>query len=412
MSRSTIENAAPQRVIMLGCFDTKGEEFHYLYSCLMEKGLHLITLNTGTLGSTDLFPVDIEAEQIAQAAGTELSTIRKEADRGTALDIMGRGAAKVVEALVAENKVHGIISMGGGGGTFVTLMAMQAVPFGIPKLCLSTIATKDLSDKVKDKDILLMPSIVDIAGLNSISRTLIAQAAGALHGMMQTEVKSSTKMKGSIAISVFGNTSDCANVCTELLRAEGYDVLSFHAVGSGGKTMEYLIREGFFKAVLDLTTTELVDELCGGICASGPDRLTAAAIKGIPQVVIPGCLDMVNFGSLDSIPEKYRSRQLFSWAPDVTLMRTNAEENRILGQQIAKKVNASKGPVTLILPLGGLSKIGGQGEIFHQPHLDKILFEAIKDNVSEAVQVEEVDSNINTSEFAKKAVEALLQQLQ
>jgi len=395
-------------VAMVGCFDTKGEVFGYLYSCLLREGVEVLAMNTGVLGSTNLFPVAVEASQVAQAGGMALMALRNHDDRGIALDVMGRGAAKILRQLAADNTLNAVIGMGGGGGTFVALAAMQTVPFGIPKLCLTTLATKDLSDKIGNKDITLMPSIVDVAGLNRISRVLIAQAAGAISGMVRAEVENGQQRIGSIAMSVFGNTALCADRCTELLKFRNYDVLSFHAVGTGGMTMEALIKEGLFGAVLDLTTTELADELCGGICSAGPDRLTAAGAMGVPQVVAPGCLDMVNFGPLASVPEKYRNRQLFSWAPDVTLMRTNKEENRMLGEIMAKKLNEAKGPVKVLLPLGGLSKIGAKGELFYDPDTDQILFEALKSNLNQGIEIIEVPANINTETFADQAVKALL----
>lgn len=397
-----------RNVVMIGCFDTKAEDFEYLYSCLLKNKVEVTTINTGILGTTTRFPVNIEAETVALEAGSELTIIRENKDRGSAIKIMGKGANKVIADLLSQDKIDAIIGMGGGGGTFIALNAMKALPFGIPKLCVSTLATKDLSKNIGSKDIVLMPSIVDVAGLNTISSVLIAQAAAAICGMMQVQITKDHKRKGSIAMSVFGNTTICADTCTELLKAKDYDVLSFHAVGTGGMAMESLIKDSVFDAVLDLTTTELADELCGGICSAGPDRLSAASQMETPQIVIPGCLDMVNFGALDTIPEKYKNRQLFSWAPDVTLMRTNEDENRILGELIAKKINASKGKVIVVLPLGGLSKIGDKGEIFHNPEIDKVLFDAIKLNSNSAIPIVEVQANINTPIFAKKAVEALL----
>lgn len=392
---------------MVGCFDTKGEDFAYLYRCLSQKNSNIISINTGVLGSTELFPVIVEAEDVAKAGNANILELRKNKDRGIAVDKMGEGAARIVAQILSQQAIHGIIGMGGGGGTFIALAAMRALPFGIPKLCLSTLATKDLSSHIGSKDITLMPSIVDVAGLNSISRVLINQAAGAISGMMDASVLSDNNYKGSIAISVFGNTTACVDRCTEILKNRRYDVLAFHAIGVGGQTMEALITDGCFDAILDITTTELADDLCGGICSAGPDRLTAAGKKGIPQVVVPGCLDMVNFGTLNTVPEKYKHRQLYSWAPDVTLMRTNKEENNVLGEAIARKVNASKAAVTVLLPLGGISKIGAKGEIFHNPEIDKVLFDAIKKNVKESVTVLEVDCNINTPEFADEAVKAL-----
>ncbi|WP_373519648.1 Tm-1-like ATP-binding domain-containing protein [Pricia sp.] len=395
-------------VIMLGCFDTKAEDFEYLFTCLKDKNVEVLTLNTGILGTTDQFPVDFEADVVAKAGGSRLSVLRKGNDRGKALEIMGHGAASILGDLVSENKVDAVIGMGGGGGTYMVLAAMQAVPFGIPKLCLSTLATKDLSAKIGNKDIVLMPSIVDVAGLNAISRVLIRQAAGALIGMVNTSDSDEKKSAGSIAMSVFGNTNLCAESCSKLLKEKGYDILAFHAVGSGGETMEALMGEGFFDAVLDLTTTELADHLCGGVCSAGPDRLTAASRMGIPQVVAPGCLDMVNFGPLDTVPEKYKDRQLYSWAPDVTLMRTNAEENKQLGKILADKINASKGPVSVLLPMGGLSKIGAKGEVFYDPEIDDVLFDAIRKHIKSDIDIIEVQNNINTMDFAESAVKALV----
>ncbi len=397
------------QVVMLGCFDTKAADFEFLYTCLIGKGISVITINTGTMACAELFPIDFSASKVAANAGTDLATLRKANDRGKALELMGAGAEKIVAGLVGQNKVDGIIGMGGGGGTFLALKAMGTVPFGIPKVCLSTLATKDLSKKIGSKDVVLIPSIVDVSGLNAISRVLIGQAAGALYGMMETIIDQGEGYKGSIALSVFGNTAVAADTCTALLKGHGYDVLSFHAVGSGGASMEALCADGVFTAVIDLTITELADELCSGICSAGPDRLTAAGKAGLPQVVVPGCLDMVNFGPIATVPKKYKNRQLFSWAPDVTLMRTNLKENKILGKLVADKINAAKGPVTVLLPLGGISKISGLGEAFHDPEADTVLFNAIKENADKKIKIVEVDANINTAAFAEEAVAALLE---
>tara|TARA_R110002050_G_scaffold121429_1_gene239790 strand:- start:72441 stop:73682 length:1242 start_codon:yes stop_codon:yes gene_type:complete len=395
-------------IVMLGCFDTKGEDFGYLYSCLINQGVKVIAINTGVMGSTDLFPVDFEAEEVAKRGGVTIARLREQKDRGSAIEIMGQGSAGIIEDLLSQNKVNAAIGMGGGGGTFIALKAMQVLPFGYPKLCISTLATKDLSAHIGSKDITLMPSIVDVAGLNSISKVVMHQGAAAIVGMMQASGSDSHGRKHSIAISVFGNTSLCVDKCSELLKDKGYEVMAFHSVGVGGKTMEGLTLDGCFDAILDITTTELADELCGGICSAGPERLTAASQIGIPQVVVPGCLDMVNFGALDTVPEKFKNRQLFSWAPDVTLMRTNKEENRILGRTIAEKINRSKAPVTVLLPMGGVSKIGGIGEVFHNPEIDQELFNAIKGHTNKNIEIKEVPSNINTEDFAVQAVKSLL----
>lgn len=399
--------ATHKSILMLGCFDTKGEVFSFLRQCLLAQGEQVITVNTGVMGTTEYFPVDIEADQLAEEAGFSISGLREAADRGHAVDVMGKGAALVVARLVAEGRIKGAIGMGGGGGTFIALSAMQSIPLGMPKLCLSTIAAKDLSRQVGNKDITLMPSIVDVAGLNSISKLLIAQAAAAICAMAGVTATEDAARAGSIAISMFGNTTPCVELCSELLKEQGYEVLAFHATGVGGRTMEALIREGCFDAVLDITTTELADALCGGICSAGPDRLNAAAEMGIPQVVVPGCLDMVNFAQWDTVPEQYQSRQLYSWAPDVTLMRSNEAENRLLGQELAQKVNRSAA-AAILLPLKGISQIDAPGGVFHQPDIDQVLFSAIKEHADKKVPVMEVNAHINDKAFAETAVKVLL----
>lgn len=393
---------------MLGCFDTKGEDFTYLLKSLRILGQQVITINTGVMGTSVDFPIDVNQDAVAKASGAVLETIRASNDRGRAVELMGKGAAAILAGLAFEDRIKGVIGMGGGGGTYIILEAMQAVPLGIPKFCLSTVVAKDLSRQIGVKDITLMSSVVDVAGLNSISRLLIRQAASAITAMAETKVDATQEIKKNIAISMFGNTTKCVDKCTELLKAKGYEVMAFHATGVGGATMESLIREGVFDAVLDVTTTELADELCGGILSAGPDRLTAASEMGIPQIVVPGCLDMVNFAQMDTLPEQYRSRQLYSWAPDVTLMRTNVAENKTLGKQLVDKLKGAKAPVEIMIPLKGISQIDSEGDIFYDPQADGALFGAIKENAKGRIPVMEVDAHINDEAFAKTLVERLL----
>lgn len=405
LSTSVKENTT---ILMVGCFDTKEEDFGYLHQCLLGHGCNVVTINTGVFGTTDAFPVHFSAEEVALAGGSSLEAVRDKKDRGSAIQIMGNGAAKIAQQILQEREAQAIIGMGGGGGTFIALTAMKKLPFGVPKLCVSTLATKDLSEYIGSKDITLVPSIVDVAGLNSISKIVMQQAVAAIVGMSQYIPEVSTEKQKKIAISVFGNTSVCVDQCYKMLTEKGYEVMTFHSVGTGGKAMEELILDGHFDAVLDITTTELADELCGGICSAGPNRLTAAAKVGIPQVVVPGCLDMVNFGSLASVPKKYQDRQLFSWAPDVTLMRTNKEENKALGRILAEKINASTAPVTVLLPLGGLSKIGEKDDVFYAPEIDKVLFNTLKEEVNSSINVMTSPENINTTAFGALATNTLL----
>ena len=398
-------------VLMLGCFDTKAEDFNYLHSCLSQLGVQILSMNTGIFTSDTNFHIDLPAATVAQQANTSIDELKAKNDRGLVVEKMGEGAARLISQLLAQDKIQAAIGMGGGGGTYIALAAMQAIPIGIPKLCLSTVAIKDLSRQVGAKDITLMPSIVDVAGLNKISKVLISQAAGAISGMLNAPLGEHQEAKGTIAVSMFGNTTACVEECTRLLKAKGYDVLAFHAVGIGGKTMESLIREGFFDGVLDLTTTELADDLCDGICSAGPDRLTAATEMGIPQVVAPGCLDMVNYGHLDTVPKRFQARQLYSWAPDVTLMRTDEEENRTLGRSLAQKLNKTSGEAAMLIPLKGISIVSSQGGVFHSPATDEVLFDTIRSELRAGIPLIEMEVDINDKTFAKKAVDLLLKML-
>ncbi|MCK0158284.1 Tm-1-like ATP-binding domain-containing protein [Cellulophaga sp. F20128] len=397
-----------KKIVILGCFDTKGEDFTYLLNCLNVHYQPILTINVGVMETSVDFYIDVDNETVAAASGTSIEAIRASNDRGKAVELMGRGAAVILADLVAKEQIKGVVGMGGGGGTYIILEAMQAVPLGIPKLCLSTVVAKDLSRQIGVKDITMMSSVVDVAGLNKISRLLIRQAAAAISGMSQVIADKSTSTKKNIAISMFGNTTKCVDKCTELLKEKKYEVMAFHATGVGGTTMEALIREGVFDAVLDVTTTELADELCEGILSAGPNRLTAASEMGIPQVVVPGCLDMVNFAQIDTLPEKYKLRKLYSWAPDVTLMRTNINENKILGKQLVDKLKKSKAPVEILIPLKGISQIDKEGDIFYDQEADNALFQSIRDNAKGYMKVLEMNAHINDDAFAKLLVDRLL----
>ncbi len=400
-----------QSILLLGCFDTKEENFNFLRQCLVSQGDRVISMNTGVMDSTSLFPVDFESDLVALEGGQTIEELRQKGDRGHAVEVMGRGAWKLVSQLLNQGEIRAVIGMGGGGGTYIALAAMQALPLGFPKLCISTLAAKDVTLQMGMKDILLMPSVVDVAGLNSISRPIMRNAAAAVSGMAKLHPEAGEKALGTIAISMFGNTTACVDQCTKLLEAKGYEVMAFHANGLGGNAMETLIREDCFDGVLDITTTELADELCGGICSAGPDRLTAAVNMGIPQVVVPGCLDMVNFAHPDTVPGQYKARQLYSWAPDVTLMRTDGQENIQLAKMIAEKLNSSAVPVTILLPLKGLSQIDAEGGVFHQPEINRVLFDTLKQRLKGHVKVVEMNAHINDKLFSESAVNVLLENI-
>jgi uncharacterized protein (UPF0261 family) len=395
-------------IVMIGCFDTKAEIFASLYEELKRLNRKVITINTGIFGSTQLFPVDYENYEVVSLSGQDLSRLAATKNRAQAIEAVTKGAQVLLRQLLTSvGRVSGVIGMGGGGGSYIVLKAMQVVPFGIPKICISTLAAKDVTHLVGIKDIMLIPSVVDVAGKNSILLTLVRQASLAMDAMTK-DAGEPPKSKMRVAISMFGNTTPCADVCISLLSEKGFEVFPFHANGSGGRAMEELISGGYFDAVLDLTTTELADEFCGGICSAGADRLSAAAKAGIPQVVVPGCIDMVNFGAPETVPLRYHDRLVHHWSPDVTLMRTNFTENMELGNQLAERVLASEGPVAVFLPLRGLSEIDREGSPFHNERSNKKLFDTIREKLNGRIPLHELPYHINDYAFAQALVDDLV----
>jgi len=399
------------RVLMLGTFDSKGEEYAFLRKQIEACGCKVVSINTGVEGSTDLFPVDVEADAVAEAGGESLADLREKLDRGNAMSIMNAGAAVVVRKMFDEGKFDGIIGMGGSGGTGIVTSAMRTLPVGVPKFCVSTLAAGDIGPFVGTKDIVMMPSIADIAGINRISRTILSRAAGAICGMVNSTIPEATSERPLIVASMFGNTTTCVDACREALDKSGYEVLVFHATGTGGRVLESLAAEGLIDAVLDITTTEWADELCGGILTAGTDRLGGAGKSGLPHLIVPGCIDMCNFGSMASVPDRFKSgdRNFYEWTPEVTLMRTTAEENRQLGEIFAAKANAAIGPVAFLFPLKGVSMLDADGDRFCDRDADRAFFNAVRENVRNNIRVEELDANINAPEFSARAVEIMLE---
>ncbi len=397
-------------ICLIGAFDTKGAEYAFVRQQIVARGHRVLTVNTGIMGSTDLFPVDVEAHDVALAGGRGLEQLRERKDRGEAIKVMCAGAPAIVKSLYDDGTIAGIIGMGGTGGTAVVTAAMRALPIGIPKVCISTTASGDVSAYVGTKDVTMIPSIVDVAGINRISRMIFSRAAGAICGMVETDIPEGSGDRPVIAASMFGNTTPCVNACVEALSAEGYEVLVFHATGTGGKTMESLVKEGLVDAVLDITTTEWADTVCGGVFDAGPERLDAAGQRGIPHLIVPGCVDMANFNAMETVPERYRKtkRTFYEWTPSVTLMRTNKEENEEMGKIFAEKANAAKGPVAFLIPLRGVSILDGDNQPFCDREADRAMFDAIEAHVREGIEVVEMDNNINDAEFSAKAVRMML----
>ncbi len=401
-------------ICILGAFDTKGEDHAFLREQILRQGHRTLMVNIGVLGSTTLFPVDYESEDVAKAGGFNLSDLRSAKDKGAAMKSFDEAAPKLILHLSREQKIDGIIGMGGSGGCAIIASAMRALPIGVPKILVSTVASGDVSVYVRGKDITIIPSIVDVAGLNRISRLVYTRAAGAICGMVESEIPVSTEDRPIITASMFGNTTDCVNLCAKSLSDRGFEVLIFHATGAGGRAMETLIADGLVEGVLDITTTEWADQLCGGVFSAGPGRLDAPGQAALPHLIVPGCVDMANFGAPSSIPAKYReaSRSFYEWNPSVTLMRTNAEENRQMGEIFARKANAAKGPVAFLVPLRGVSMLDGDGQPFCDRVADHAMFEAIRKNLRAGIPFIEADQNINDPEFAVRAVGLMIQLIQ
>jgi uncharacterized protein (UPF0261 family) len=394
-------------VFLLTTMDTKGEEAAFVRDRLQQLGLRVTVMDTGCLGDPQQ-PADITRQAVFAAAGAEVHAVAAAGDRGRAVTLAARGAAELVFEAFERGEVDGVIALGGSAGTTIGTAAMRFLPVGVPKLMVSTLASGQVRPYVGDKDILMLNSVVDIAGLNRISRAILGQAAAAMAGMVQHRLPESAGDRPLVAATMFGVTTPCVQHAREVLEQAGFEVLVFHATGNGGQAMESLIAEGLIAGVLDITTTELADELVGGILSAGPDRLTAAARRGVPQVVSVGATDMVNFGPPDTVPERFQDRHFYQHNPTVTLMRTTVDENTQIGAEIGRKVAASAGLATIYLPSRGVSAIDKQGAAFDDPAARRALFAAIRQHCG-SVHVVELERHINDPAFAESAARNLIE---
>ncbi|HUG90730.1 MAG TPA: Tm-1-like ATP-binding domain-containing protein [Planctomycetaceae bacterium] len=403
-------------VYLLGTLDTKGHEAAFVRDALRDLGIDVRVVNTGCLGEP-LVEAAVSADDVFAAAGTSLADLRKRNDRGEAVTCAARGAAELVRRAHAAGEVDGVLGLGGSAGTTIATAAMRALPLGVPKVMVSTMASGQVRHWVGDKDVFMLNAVVDISGINRISRLVLGQAAAAMAGLVRyAEAASGAGPPGGasrderplIAATMFGVTTQCVERARRVLEDAGYEVLVFHATGNGGQAMESLIADGLIAGVLDITTTELADELVGGILSAGPDRLTAAGRRGVPQVISVGATDMVNFGPPETVPERFAGRRFYRHNPTVTLMRTTVEENRALGAEIGRKAAAAKGPTSILLPLRGVSAIDCGGKPFDDPAARAALFDAVRAHHG-GVELIELNRHINDAEFAEAAASRLLQ---
>jgi uncharacterized protein (UPF0261 family) len=395
-------------VLLIGTLDTKGQEFAFVRNLIEARGHQVLLMNAGIFEST--VQADIDAEEVANAGNANLNDLRSKQDRGQAMAVMQKGVARLTKKLFEDKRIHAVLGLGGSGGTILATAGMRELPVGVPKLMVSTLASGDTAPYVDIKDITMMYSVVDIAGINSLSRQILANAAGMICGALEQPIPAG-KDKPIIAATMFGVTTPCVTKVRERLEPHGYEVLTFHATGTGGRAMEGLIADGYVKAVADITTTELADELVGGVLSAGANRLEVAGQLGIPQVVSLGALDMVNFWAMDTVPMKFKPRKLYKHNDNITLMRTTLEENKELGRIIAKKLNKAKGKTTLVIPLQGVSAIDVADKPFHDVETDKALFDSLHQHLHKNTKVVEVDANINDEMFADAFVKEMLEVL-
>ncbi len=388
-------------IAVLGTLDSKGHEHAFVAELIRQRGHRTLLIDAGCLEPPQVAP-DVPRSVVCPGIGDMAE------DRGVRVAAMALAVPAFIADLAAEGNIDGIISLGGGGGTAISTAAMRALPVGFPKVMVSTLAGGNVAPYTGSTDIAMFPSIVDVAGLNRISRRIFTNAAGAICGMVESALaEGGAGDRPTIVASMFGNTTACVNEARRQLEEAGCEVLVFHATGTGGRTMESLISSGMVAGVLDITTTEWADEYVGGILGAGKERMDAAARAGVPTVIAPGCLDMVNFGEPDTVPVKFKGRTFYHHNPQVTLMRTSPEECRALGRILAEKANAHASKVAVILPLRGISIISAAGQPFHDPTADAALFDAIREHLRPSIPLLELSCTVNDAEFSGACVRQL-----
>lgn len=392
---------------VVGTFDTKAAELLYLAGLLRAAGVRVLTVDIGTRSAPDV--ADIDAATVARHHPKGAAAVFEPSDRGEAVIAMGDALGALVRERLAAGEVQAMLGVGGSGGSSMIAPAMRLLPIGVPKLLVSTMAAGDVSAYVGVVDMTLMYPVTDIAGLNRLSRTILANAAHALVGMLQHRAPVDDGAdKPSIGLTMFGVTTPCVQTVRELL-TDDFDTQVFHANGAGGRTLEALAAAGMLRAVVDITTTEVGQHLAGGVCDAGPDRLDAAARHGLPWVGSVGALDMINWGAPPSIPERHKGRTFHVHNANVTLMRSNVQELEAAAHRIAEQLNRARGPVRLLLPLGGLSMLDAPGQAFHDPAADAVLFDTLERLfvVSDTHRLLKLPQHINDPLFAAAVAEQL-----
>ncbi len=397
--------------MLLGRLDSKGKEYAYVKDQVLHGGFDVIVVDTGTHGAPQFEP-DISREEVARAAGVKIEVVVDRTDENKEIQVMMEGASKIAQRLLDSGRLDGIMCLGGSRGTAIGTAAMRALPFGIPKVMVSTIASGDMRPYIGTKDITLVHSVTDIVGLNRMTKRLLAYAAGAVMGAVAADPALEISDKPFIAMSSMGGINRTVFSAQKILEDKGFEVVAFHTVGTGGQALEEAVEQGSIDGVLDLVTHELTDHLYGGYCDAGPARLEAAGKRGIPQVIAPGCLDFIAFSPPEKIPESLRERKLYRHTPEVAIVRANKDEMASIGKTMAEKLNTALGPTGVVVPSQGFSPANKRGKPLYDPEADRSFVGVLRQSLKPSIRIVEVDAHINDEFFARQAVDLLCQLMQ
>jgi uncharacterized protein (UPF0261 family) len=388
-------------ILCIGTLDSKGIELQYIRGLIEQRGYRALVMDISSLGRSP-FTADITDEEVAKAAGSTIQEVRGIKEAGPAAKIMTIGAIRIAKDLYNSGKFNGVISVGGGMGSGVASAVMRELPIGVPKFMLSSqkIVQAGIRNYVGTKDIVIMPSVADIAGLNRLTRDALSKSVGAIIGMMEAAEREASE-KPLVFMTMTGLSTGCGLKVKSFLENKGFEVAVFHAIGVGGRTYEELVKSYPVRGVIELGLNEIGNELFGGLASAGPNRLEAAGEKGIPQIITPGCIDIINFLAPETLPDRYKGRPLCFHNPQATLPRLNAEEFRLIGETVSKKLNLAAGRVRVLIPIRGFSSLDCQGNIFYDPIADRAFIDSLKSSLKEAIEVREVDAHINDDEFAE-----------
>ena len=393
-------------VALLATLDTKGVEIAFMRDCITARGHRALVIDSGLMGEAATV-ADLTNAQVAEAAGSSLQTLRRNADREESAPIMAAGATKLVAELVARGEIHALVALGGTQGTTLSTAVMRALPYGFPKIMVSTMASGNVAPWVGTRDITMMYSVTDIMGLNPFMRRVLANAAGAACGMAEVELPD-TAARPLVAITTVGITTQGAMKAAEVLQAAGYETIVFHAVGTGGRAMEEMMRQRLIGAVLDYSTIEVSNEMFHALLAGGPDRLTTAGALGLPQVLCPGAIEVLVFNEPETVPERYRDRRLVRHSPQITDLRLNRDEMAKVGREVGRRLASTKDDAVFLIPKAGYDSYATEGEAFFDLDADAAFVEALRGSVPERIAVIERDLDINDPAFATEAAKALI----